>query len=255
MNEPNEELHEKLALYALDALEADEKAEVEKALSTDAGLWQLVDSYRAGLADLTETTNTAPDHVWDNIAAAIGFGETADSPTLQAVPSPESPAETLVGGAAARPIDTGRLYPSPRQWMWQAAAAAAIFALVGFGVGRISSGPADPLLEAAAMVQDQSGSVVVELVADGINAEIVLSEEGEGYLVSDNLTALPASRTYQLWAVTEGGVTSAGVLGSDPGIVAFHTAKASEVQALVITEENAGGVVTSEGTVIAAWGV
>ena len=235
----NDSLHEDLALFALNALPDDEAAAVERVLGERPELWEVVDEYRAGLAALTETTTTAaPDNVWQNIVSSTGI-ETAQ-------PEPEP---------AVAPVIEMRTYPRLRQWGWQAAAAAAVFALFGFGLGRLSAGGADPLLEAAEAARGEAGTVTAQLIADGVNAEIVLAESGEGYLVADNLVALNPNRTYQLWAVTAGGVTSAGVLGSDPGIVAFHTARASEVEALVITEENAGGVVTSEGTVIAAWGV
>ena len=57
-------------------------------------------------------------------------------------------------------------------------------------------------------------------------SRVVLLPDGTGYLRGDHLAALPADRTYQLWAVTgpaSAPVTvSAGVLGPDPKAVAFQ---------------------------------
>ena len=81
--------------------------------------------------------------------------------------------------------------------------------------------------------------------SDGrLAAEAVLLPDGTGYMVSSALPALPADRTYQLWAVTGGQKISAGVLGRDPQIVAFHYAD-STVSAFAVTDEHAGGVVSS----------
>ncbi len=232
-----EELDGLLALYAMDALPDDEARAVEAELARRPELWDVVDEHRATLGELTEPGPSAPEHVWQAISATIG---------LEPAGGPDTVAENVVP-----------LRPAQRQsrWIWTAAVAASVVAIAAFGLGRASVGTTDPLLAMAEQVSDAPGTVQAELTADGIAAKIVLAENGAGYLMEHNLPALDRSRTYQLWAVTAGGVTSAGVLGSDPGLVAFHTARADEVQALVITEENAGGVVTSEGTVIAAWGV
>ena len=76
------------------------------------------------------------------------------------------------------------------------------------------------------------------------SAEAVLLPDGTGYILRANLPRLPEDRTYQLWAVVGPSKISVGVLGSEPGAVAFRAA--GDVSALAITEEVAGGVVASD---------
>lgn len=81
---------------------------------------------------------------------------------------------------------------------------------------------------------------------------IVLTEDGTGYVSESSLPALPDGRTYQLWAVVDGRVISAGVLGQDPEVVPFRV-DPSGLEALAITEEIAGGVAVSENPILVAW--
>ncbi len=109
-------------------------------------------------------------------------------------------------------------------------------------------------LETAASValSDASAERVVLHSEDGATAvDAILLPDGTGYLVHDNLAPLPSDRTYQLWAVVGDKVISAGILGNDPGVVAFHVD--GDVGGLVVTEEDAGGVVSSENPALAAW--
>ena len=63
---------------------------------------------------------------------------------------------------------------------------------------------------------------------------------------------MPDGFTYQLWAVIDEKVISAGVLGNRPDIVPFHI-DPDGLQALVITQEVYGGVPQSEGEPVVAW--
>ncbi|MDQ3898444.1 MAG: anti-sigma factor, partial [Actinomycetota bacterium] len=74
-------------------------------------------------------------------------------------------------------------------------------------------------------------------------AEAVVMPDGTGYLVKANLPALSKERTYQMWAVVGSAKISVGVLGPEPRIVPFKMD--GDVSALAITEEVAGGVVSS----------
>lgn len=252
----DEQLVEDLVLYAMDALPASESAAIEQMLSDRPELWRVVTEHREALASTTPASlPPAPEHVWNNIGSVVGF---ADRDAEGTSPDSQMESDARDHESPVQGFDNVAPFPSQRMasgWMWKVAVAASVAAVVSFGLGRVSVGGVDPLETLAQQVAESPGTVSATLEADGVAARIVLGENGDGFLLTDNLPALDPTRTYQLWAVTAGGVTSAGVLGSDPGVVAFHTAKAEEVQALVITEENAGGVVTSEGTVVATWGV
>ena len=71
-----------------------------------------------------------------------------------------------------------------------------------------------------------------------------MQPDGVGFLSAGTLPELPASETYQLWGVySDGDVISLGVVGNRPAIEPF--AADGELDALVITREAAGGVVSS----------
>ena len=86
----------------------------------------------------------------------------------------------------------------------------------------------------------------------GANAIIVLMPDGTGYVAEHTLQPLPADRTYQLWAIVGGKVISAGVLGSNPGVVPFHI-DPEGFEGFAITEEEVGGVVSSQNDAVVAW--
>jgi hypothetical protein len=95
--------------------------------------------------------------------------------------------------------------------------------------------------------------------ADGsVQAEVVWLPDGTGYLVDDNLAALPDDKTYQLWAVTgddpaTARTISAGVLGSNPRVTSFQFD--GPVQSFLVTEEDAPGVATTRNTPLLAGSV
>ena len=63
--------------------------------------------------------------------------------------------------------------------------------------------------------------------------------------MADDLPALAADRTYQLWALADGQKISAGVLGARPQVVAFRYAP-SGLSGFAVTDEHAGGVVSTQ---------
>jgi hypothetical protein len=95
-----------------------------------------------------------------------------------------------------------------------------------------------------AMADPHSHHTRLESPDGRVKAEVVVREDGSGYVAAGALPALAGDRTYQLWGVLSGKVISLGVLGAHPGYVAFA---ADEVpSALVITEEEHGGVPVSK---------
>ena len=88
----------------------------------------------------------------------------------------------------------------------------------------------------------------VRLRADGGagSATVVTLPGGGGFLMAEDLPRLAAGRTYQLWAMTGDagapGLVSAGVLGRDLEIAAFHAPES--VHGFVVTDETAPGAIT-----------
>ena len=71
-----------------------------------------------------------------------------------------------------------------------------------------------------------------------------------GYVFTDTLPDLAADRSYQLWAINDNGVISAGIFGTG-GVAPFVVD--GDLAGLAITEEVSGGVVVSENDPVAVW--
>ncbi len=88
-----------------------------------------------------------------------------------------------------------------------------------------------------------------------VEARVVIGADGIGYIYADTLPALGDDRTYQLWAIVDGEagqqVISAGIMGSDPEISPFQVT--GDLVGLAITNEVAGGVVTSAEDPTTLW--
>jgi anti-sigma-K factor RskA len=238
-----DQLADLIPLHALDALEADEGAAVERAVADDPALRDELDAFRAVAATLAEAFEPAPSTpspgVWDRIAEEI-HGEHPEAPPLASVSD----------------------LRSQRRWIRVVAAvsvaAVAVSIALGIRVVNLQGQIDDQTVEQAAADKAlERGAVVVGLEAqegyEGASATVVLGRDGLGYVVGDELAPLPDTRTYQLWAIVQEGddvrVISAGVLGPDPSVFPFTAA--GTVTGFAITEEVAGGVAVSEGSAVA----
>jgi anti-sigma-K factor RskA len=241
-----EELDSLLGAYALDAIDADDRARVDAYLERDAAARAEVDGMRetaAALAMMPVTAMDAPPELWERIAGAIA---------AEAV----EPTEPKVDELEARRARRVRA-----QWT-AAAAAAAVIALVVLAAQVASlRGQLDrahrlgPSAMAAAFDRatkvDGARQVGLKTGSGATLARLVLLPDGTGYLRGDHLEPLPADKTYQLWAVTGDAhaPVSAGLLGSDPRAVTFRAS--GPVKAFAVTIERAGGVVQPTQTPIA----
>jgi hypothetical protein len=137
-----------------------------------------------------------------------------------------------------------------------AAAAAIVIAVLAVQVGTRPPDRTGNLAAAYSHALDHGAASVSLQPQAGhgaVAAAIALQRDGTGYLRNDHLAALPAGKTYQLWAlVPHGGgqqAISAGVLGPDPHAAAFHVA--GRPTAFAITVEDAPGVVQSAQSPVA----
>lgn len=231
----HEDVADLLGAYALDALEPAELQAVDRHVQSCPECLAEVAQHREVAGLLTPGWGAPPPGVWDKIAAALEESPPALdlAPVLAMKPSGSREAakrsrRTLGAGIAAM----------------VAVAAAAVFGFLGLRA--TDDGPYGKQLgrsvEAALAAP---GARRVDMVStDGSRrAEAVVLPDGTGYVVESNLPALPENRTYQLWAVVGSAKISVGVLGSEPKVVPFKMDGA--VSALAITEETAGGVVSS----------
>ena len=249
---PGADIDSLLGAYALDALDADERARVDAHLEQHADARAEVDEMRetaASLALLPDSAMTAPPELWDRIAEVIAADHTRSY-------------ERAPGGGDQ--LAERRARRASRKWMVPAAAAAAI-ALVVLAAQVVSLNAQldrSKQLGTAAMAKafdraeqaDGAREVGLKAGSGATLARVVLLPDGTGYLRGDKLGALGPNQTYQLWAVTGRAkspvVVSAGVLGPHPEAISFRAS--GPVHGFAVTVEAAGGVVTSHHTPIAS---
>jgi anti-sigma factor RsiW len=243
-----------LGAFALDAVDVDERAVVEEHLAACASCRAEVAEHREVAAVLSAEADPAPERIWDRIAGDLAVGSPKVAPVVL--------------------IDRGRR--NLRSLAWLASAAAVVVVALGAAVltqsGRIDDLNSevaaqqqeiatlavaldqDPLQRAVTTALADPDARVAELRMDGGDRTtlIVVLPDGTGYVYENTLEPLSADATYQLWAVVEGKVISAGVLGNRPGVVPFHIDPAG-LEALVITAEVAGGVPQSQEAPVVAW--
>src|SRR3954454_20009725 len=76
----SDEMYELLGAYALDAVEPDERAEIEQLLAVDPRAAAEVREHREVATMLAFSGARAPQEVWDRIAATLGDGAAAPEP-------------------------------------------------------------------------------------------------------------------------------------------------------------------------------
>jgi hypothetical protein len=235
----HEELQELLGAYALDAVPEDERVLLEAHLAGCPRCRAEVAEHRETAALMAGGGAAAPDGLWDRIADAL-----EESP-------PALELERVRGD---------RRKDRPPRWLQAVAAAAAAVAIWALALqvidqdrrlDQLAAGVEEAgLVRAAnaALLDPQARRVVIASESGAVVVDAVVLPDGAGYLVRDNLRKLPNGRVYQLWALGRGDPISAGVLGGDPGIVAFSVDPG--IQGLAVSEERSGGA-TAPSTVVA----
>jgi hypothetical protein len=230
------EMDDILGAFALDAVDPAERQMVERRLASGPVARAEVDEMRetaAALASLPADGEGAPAGLWGRIADAIG--------------APEAPAGVEARSTNVVPLTRAKRSLPARIVVPIVAAAALVIAVLAVQVATRPPSRAGDLAAAYNHAVANGATTVALHGGDRVVAEIAVSRDGSGYLRNEHLAALPAGKTYQLWAVTGHGsaarTVSAGVLGADPSAVAFHLANPPDEFA--ITVESAPGVVAS----------
>ena len=108
----------------------------------------------------------------------------------------------------------------------------------------------------AALANPQSRLVQLRGTGGAELATVVLSPGGTGYLLASHLRTLPATQTYQLWAMIDYRAVSLGLLGAAPARdAAFSVASSMPASALLVTVEPAAGVAQPTGSPVAVGAV
>lgn len=228
------DLHTLVGAFALDALDPVEREEFESHLDT-------CETCQLETAELTAT------------AARLGS-------VVELQPSPAMRARVLdaVSRTPQQRPNVVSLHeqPSSRWTSRGLAAAAAVLAVIGAGVG-IDQYQQNQDLEAIQQAQSQEEALIADVLAAddkvaygnetdaGLHLSVVASREIDAAVVSlSNLPTLPEGRNYQVWRVVDGKPQSAGVMDADD--INRNTATmlmddAADAETVAVTEEPAGG--------------
>jgi anti-sigma-K factor RskA len=243
------ELDELLGAYALDAVDEDEREQVEAYLDRTPAARSRVAEYRETAALLVHSGSEAPPGLWERIELTL-----EEEPPQLATPLP--------GGVVAIESRRTRF----RRRIAVAVGVAAAVVVVGSLTVKVvqqddridelgrEAANGSVLAAAETASRDPHAARVTLSSTDGaLEARAVyLPDGGDGFLVENNLRPLPADRTYQLWAVVgDPGAEraiSAGVLGPDPGVTAFRVQ--GPVAGLAITDEQSPGSVSPSNPVL-----
>jgi anti-sigma-K factor RskA len=259
---------DELAVYALDALEGDERRAVEAHLATCPECAAELDAHRAALAALT-LDEPPPPAVWSRIASQIGAsdlptplparGGPAEPPAPTTLPGPPSPSDGRgwrgPAGTVApmpdrpthlRPADPGR---TRRFVLAGLAAAAALVLVVGLAAVVRPSQTSDLGDLAAAALRNSEGRVALLSGDQGEVARVVV-DDGTAYVLVDDLPTLPEGQEYQLWKLGGPAPVSLGMVGDGSAPVAALGAPADLVD-LALSVEPAGGSVAPSADIVA----
>ena len=245
------ELDELLPLYALDALDGEECEQVARYVERDTDARNEVESLREAVAVVPPADARAPSSLWNAVVNSI---ET---------PPPDVPDSGLFSPLSAARVPRRHDRRSFRL-VAGAFAAAAMVAIAALGIqvtrqqDRINALAAemhtDPMQQQVTAARASKDVHVVQLTgASGTtHAEIVMLSDGSGYLMDQRLPKLAKGSTYQLWAKVgdpaSPRMVSLGVLGADPGIVAFHLSAPTIM--FEVTKEAAPGSVAPTDTMV-----
>ena len=260
------EIQELLGVYALDAVDPETAAMVQRHLDECVKCSIEVAQHHEVAGLLANSGGESPARLWDGIAAHLDGSVPpaweslaarlepadgrADRVVVTGAPEPD---RADAGPATVVPITEARRSRWLRRGASLVAAAAVIVALVlGAQVDhlhhQVSALQAHPLLSAAqqsALTQPSTKQVELAGSTGSGKVTVVLTAAGTGFVEGTGLRALPSGRTYQLWGEIGGQTISLGLLGRDPAVVPFSVAGDGSVQAFAITAEHAGGVVQS----------
>ena len=237
------EIESLLGAYALDAVDADERAEIEAHLATCPRCRAEVTAHREVAALIANSGIAAPEGLWDRIAVEL-------SPELP-VSAPTS--ADLIAQLPRRPESPHRKQRNYVAAMFATAAVAVVIALLSLQVvnlsNQVNSNRSGSALSSAvrSVLSHSHRTIVLTSAVRGLSATVAVGNDDDAYWVSSDLRHLPSNETYQLWTVVRDAVVSLGVLGSNPNdVTAFRIAPA--MARLMVTIEPQGGSPRPTGT-------
>ncbi|HUY06551.1 MAG TPA: anti-sigma factor [Acidimicrobiales bacterium] len=236
MNE--NEIEELLGAYALDAVDASERDEIEAHLLVCPRCRAEVAAHREVATLLANGGAIAPEGLWNKIASEIA----------PPIPDLTGATDGLLARLSARGVVRGRHSRALLAPVLASAAAIVVIALLSAQVFNLTSRVHAQSTNALGMnaavnsvLAHPHRSILLTSSTHDVDATVIFGSDGNAYWVSSNLARLPVSKTYQLWAlVGNAKVVSLGVLGANPKHPSAFRIE-PQMHELMVTIEPAGG--------------
>ena len=231
------DIEELLAVYALDAVDEEERALIDDYLRHNPRALAEVESYREALSYL-HSGATAPSGLWERIATEL---EAAPPPLrLDAIRTPRRARRRILAIAAA---------------VIALAAAGGVIVHQQREIDRRGKDSVAAAIEREAAQAQRSPQWRTLFLRDSGGALSVVAyvePDGDLFLSGDQLPALERDRTYQLWCVRDAAPIpiSLAILGAQPTMTKVHLDSCAGL--LAITNEKAGGAPQPSGDPVVA---
>jgi anti-sigma-K factor RskA len=260
-----------LGAYAVHALDPDEIDRIENHVaSCDSCTVEVERLFEAAAAFGMAQVVTPTTDLWERIAAEVRLKprdqfdasalSAADPRVIQRVVQLDNERDSRRGAqdrlrSNEENSSIPTMNPRPVRWSWKvvlgsAAAAIAVVVPITTIIAR-SSVPSTSIAALATAASKQAGSTTTALLdsAKARVGDVVITKSGQGYVRVTQLAGLGNDQTYQLWTLDNGKPISAGLLGSEPTVVAFGAR--GDVDAFAISVEPRTGSVAPTATPIA----
>jgi hypothetical protein len=258
----HDDASELLGAYALDAVDGDERVNLEEHLATCPRCQAELDGLREVAGALGNSSEPLPVDLWSSISDQLGH----DRPENEE--PPPMPRLTSSGPAPFRAPLSGRTRRARSAvLLLGAVAVAASTVAIVLGIDLMHSQHSVTNLQQSATHQHAAAHltpaaialhtpghrvVTLENSAHVSLAQFVIVPGGRGYLVSSTLPRLGSGETYQLWGLVGGTPISLGLLGAAPRGSTFTIAGATWTSSLALTAEPDGGTVAPTGAIVAS---
>ena len=252
----HEVAQELLAVYALNAVDGEERADLQLHVDECVRCSSELDALRSVSTAMGDHGEPASQELWERISSHLYDG-TGTVPAIRTLGLP---------GATVVPLGGRRAFRLRAKYAVSAfaVAAAALVGILGINLASadnhitqlnsaltIATGATNQALINAALATP--GHLDVNLTGSHSSslARFVLLN-GQGYLVSSNFATLPSTETYQLWGIINGKPISIGVMGNEPVTVSFTFVGSKSPSEIAVTIEPTGGSVAPTSPIVAA---
>jgi hypothetical protein len=236
------EIQELLGVYALDAVEGEERDAVELHLRECPRCRAEVAEHREVAALIAHGGTPAPAGVWDRIVTALD-----DS-------APRMRIEVDGPGGTVLPLERPTAPPpaaasSPRFARARVAvlgAAAVLIVVLGALVIRLNDrvddleGRRSTLQLASSALEDPTSRRGTLELHDGmVRVPAAITDDGTGFLLAEDTPRLTKDLVYQLWGIHDSQMISLGTFDGRSEVVTFHVDPG--ISGLAVTQEKAPG--------------